>query len=167
MSRNLIIPSLAIVALLSACAPPKPVGTHRYDKVRLGPGDITDAATTAYGINTGLVEGNPLLKGAAHGGAGAVAVLGVKYGFKQVAVHGFDLTPAKANVNVESVGVGATCWNVVSITGGEPALSALAGLACLIANRIYMTKTYERETGKTLDGTVIADMPLIVKRNRR
>ncbi|SDI93798.1 hypothetical protein SAMN04488245_13221 [Alloyangia pacifica] len=123
---------------------------HRLDKVRLGPGDHGDALTTGYGIWSGVAtEANPVL--APFGDAVPLLVLPVKFGLKKLLVAG-GTAPARANVTIESVGAIGTCSNIAVLSGAAFAPAISLGLFCAIIYGDMLTKGYEKDTGRTLDG---------------
>ena len=141
---NKSIAAIAIAALaLSACASPdgttyadrieagKATGLP-IDRVRVGPGDLADMGTTAYGLWSGIaVEANPILApfGDAVPFVGTVLKYGVKHGLVAAGA-----TPRQANMSVEIPGMGAACWNVSILAGAAPHIGF--GLA-VICGMIY------------------------------
>ncbi|WP_417480744.1 hypothetical protein [Maricaulis maris] len=124
--------------------------THRLDKVRLGPGDHGDALTTGYGIWSGVAtEANPAL--APFGDALPLVVLPIKFGLKKLLVAG-GTAPARANVTIESVGAIGTCSNIAVLSGAAFAPAISLGLFCAMVYGDVLTKGYEKDTGRTLDG---------------
>lgn len=106
---------------------------HAIDRIRVGPGDWGDTASTAAGLwRFGLVEGNPIL--APLGDAVPVVLPFVKYGMKHLAVQ-LGATPRQANISVESAGAGATCWNLSIIGGATMGLAAGLGIGCWLVYR--------------------------------
>lgn len=98
---------------------------------RIGPGDLTDAATTAYGLSQGFVEANPVLAPA--GDFTPLVMLGVKYGVKELLITK-DSTPEHVtlvNGGVEAFGFGASLWNIMTIAGSSinPAFGLVIGAA--------------------------------------
>ncbi len=124
----------------AAQPPKKPVPVAQQDnrfnsitRVRVGAGDIADAASTAIGLSQGFVEANPLFSGA----GSAVPVVGLvsKVLFKKLLVL-TGSTPAQANIIVETGGWVGGCANFVTVAAkAKPAVAIAVGLTCgLIAH---------------------------------
>ena len=102
--------------------------------VRVGAGDIADAASTAVGLSQGFVEANPLFSGA--GSAAPVVGLVSKVLFKKLLVL-TGSTPAQANIIVETGGWVGGCANFVTVAAkAKPVVAIVVGLTCgVIAHR--------------------------------
>jgi hypothetical protein len=145
--------AIALAALtLSACASPdgttyadrieagKATGLS-IDRVRVGPGDLADMGTTAYGLWSGIAaEANPLL--APFGDAVPLVGTALKYGAK----HGLvatGATPRQANMSIESSGMGAACWNAAIIAGAAPPIGFGLAVICGMIYYDVMEKAVE------------------------
>lgn len=140
-SRNFALKALATISLLvslSACA--STPGTYQdrisagqqtgdpLDRIRVGPGDWADTGTTAIGIWGGkFVEGNSIL--ASTGNAAPLVMPPLKYAGKHGLVA-LGFTPREANKTMESVGMGAACWNVSLLAGATTGIGAGLALGC-------------------------------------
>ncbi len=126
---------------------------HKLDKVRIGPGDLGDMGTTAYGLWSGVAEeANPIL--APFGDAVPFVGIPVKYGAKKLQTSAGIAAP-KANVSVESFGALGTCANIATISGAAVAPALAVGGVCWGAYKHMSRLDYEKTTAHRLDGTVI------------
>lgn len=112
----------------STMSAPQASPAEGINKVRLGAGDIADAASTAAGLSQGFVEATPLFSGA--GNAAPVVGLVSKVLFKKLLVL-TGSTPAQANIIVETGGWVGGCANFVTVAvKAKPAVAIVVGLTC-------------------------------------
>ncbi|WP_110686371.1 hypothetical protein [Salinicola aestuarinus] len=92
---------------MSGCASTRPPGA----------GTALDAATTAYALDHGYSEANPLLSGIGDPYLTALAVVGLKQGVKY-ALHEYGgLSEECAHDGIETAGMAAGGWNLATIAG--------------------------------------------------
>lgn len=93
-----------------------------------GLGTALDAATTAYALDHGFEETNPLLSSIGDPYLTALAVVGVKQGVKYALSEYGGLNEECAHYGVETAAMGAGGWNLAIIAGAATGPGLIAGV---------------------------------------
>ncbi|WP_251977158.1 hypothetical protein [Salinicola avicenniae] len=118
-TRALLLAGVALTAVtLTGCASTRPPGL----------GTTLDAATTAYALDHGYSEANPLLSSFGDPYLTALAAVGLKQGIKYSLHEYGGLSEACAHYGIETAGMGAGGWNLAVMAGAATGPGLIAGL---------------------------------------
>lgn len=119
LTRSVLLAGAALTAVtLTGCASTRGPGL----------GTALDAGTTAYALDHGFEESNPLLSGIDDPYLAALAVVGVKQGVKYALSEYGGLNEACAHYGVETAAMGAGGWNLAVIAGAASGPGLIVGL---------------------------------------
>ncbi|MGM8931757.1 hypothetical protein [Salinicola halophyticus] len=93
-----------------------------------GLGTALDASTTAYALDHGYTEANPILSPIGDPYLSALAVIGVKQGIKYSLHEYAGVDEACAHYGVETAAMGAGGWNLAVLAGAATGPGLIAGL---------------------------------------
>lgn len=140
---------ITIMAPVTPVSGPAPEVPHRLDKVRVGPGDIADVATTAVALwgPFDIVEMNPVF--AWSGNAAPLLGFGTKIGVKHLMTYA-GATPAQANLAAETSGALGACNNVAVIAGATSVVGVSLGVVCAFAYHEHLRREYFEATDREI-----------------